>query len=87
MGAGELLLTSIDNDGCENGFDTELCRKIKSITNLPIIIGGGFGNCGHIKEIKDYNLSGVSIASAFHYNKISPQILKDQIKKIGLKIR
>ena len=82
LGAGELLLTSIDNDGCENGFDTELCRKIKSITNLPIIIGGGFGNCGHIKEIKDYNLSGVSIASAFHYNKISPQILKDQIKKL-----
>ena len=55
LGAGELLLTSIDNDGCENGFDTELCRKIKSITNFQIIIGGGFVNYGHIKEIKDYN--------------------------------
>tara|TARA_B100001121_G_scaffold178683_1_gene155949 strand:+ start:1387 stop:2139 length:753 start_codon:yes stop_codon:yes gene_type:complete len=87
LGAGELLITSIDNEGCGNGFDTELCRKVKSVTNLPIIIGGGFGDSNHIAAIKDYNLSGASIASAFHYNKISPKTLKNQIEKIGFKIR
>ena len=81
IGVGELLITSIDNDGCENGLDLNLYEQVKKITNLPIIAGGGFGSLQDITEIKKLNLSGIAIAKMFHSKKISPFDIKKFLGK------
>ncbi len=68
-GASEILLTSVDNDGLGNGFDTDLINILKNKINIPFIISGGYGKLEHIKKnFKKSNLSGISIASALHYS-------------------
>ena len=82
LGVGELLVTSIDNEGLKKGLDLELYKKIKKITNLPIIAGGGFnGSSKDINSLKSFNLSGISIARLFHENKITPNKLKIKINE------
>ncbi|OUX35850.1 MAG: imidazole glycerol phosphate synthase subunit HisF [Candidatus Pelagibacter sp. TMED273] len=76
LGVGELLVTSVDNEGLGKGIDLELFKEIKKITNLPIIAGGGFGNLKQIKDIKKLNISGISIAQLFHYNAETPNSIK-----------
>ena len=77
IGVGELLITSIDNDGCENGLDINLYEEVKKITNLPIIAGGGFGSLQDIAKIKKLNLSGIAIAKMFHSKKFLHLKLKN----------
>jgi len=67
-GAGEILLTSIDQEGTGNGFDIELIRKVSSQVSVPVIAHGGAGNINHIIEsINTGNADAVSIASMLHY--------------------
>lgn len=70
MGCGEILLTSVDNEGTEKGFDLELIETIKDRIRVPLIISGGFGNIKHLQEAAKLtkNIS-FAIASAFHYKK------------------
>ena len=81
IGVGELLITSIDNDGCENGLDINLYEEVKKITNLPIIAGGGFGSLNDVAKTKKLNLSGIAIAKMFHSKKISPFEIKKFLEK------
>ena len=81
IGIGELLITSIDNDGCENGLDFDLYKEVKKITNLPIIAGGGFGSLNDVVKTKKLNLSGIAIAKMFHSKKISPFEIKKFLEK------
>jgi cyclase len=81
LGVGELLITSIDNEGLGTGLDLDLYKKVKKITNLPIIAGGGFGNFDQLNEIKKINLSGISIAQLFHYNKETPISVKNKLNE------
>ncbi len=70
LGAGEILLTSIDRDGTWTGFDIELTRKVSEGVSIPVIANGGAGNTTHIKEVvKEGHASAVSIGSMVVYQK------------------
>jgi len=67
-GAGELLITSMDRDGTQIGYDNDLMFKISSLVNIPVIASGGVGNLDHLVDgIKLGNASAVLAASIFHY--------------------
>ena len=70
LGAGEILLTSMDKDGTKSGFDLELTKKISKIVNIPVVASGGVGNIQHLIDgIKIGKASAVLAASIFHYGK------------------
>ncbi len=81
LGVGEILVTSIDNEGLKKGLDLELYKIIKKITNLPLIAGGGFGDLAQLNLIKKINLSGISVARIFHEDIETPNDLKNKICK------
>ena len=71
-GAGELLVTSMDRDGTQVGYDIKLMSKISSKVNIPVIASGGVGNLNHLLEgIELGGASAVLAASIFHYGKHS----------------
>jgi cyclase len=77
-GAGELLVTSMDRDGTQVGYDLELMSKISSKVNIPVIASGGVGNLDHLVDgIKLGNASAVLAASIFHYGKHSVKRLRN----------
>ena len=79
MGVGEIILTSVDNEGLGIGFDIELVKKVIENVNLPVVIHGGAGNKKDILDlIRNTKVSGVAIASMFHYSYLRK--LKKSIK-------
>ena len=88
-GAGELLVTSMDSDGTQNGYDLELTSKISSMVNIPIIASGGVGSLEHLLEgIKEGKASAVLAASIFHYGKFTIKEAKEYLlsKKIPIRV-
>jgi cyclase len=72
QGVGEILVTSVDQDGLEKGFDVELARACGAVTTVPLVIGGGCGTPQHVEMIsKISGISGISVASALHYNRVT----------------
>ena len=70
LGAGEILLTSIDREGTWNGYDDELVKKITSVVNVPVIANGGAGNLSHlVSVVKDAKASAVALGSMVVYQK------------------
>jgi cyclase len=68
LGAGEIILTSIDNEGTGKGYDCELTKKVSDLVSIPVIAHGGAGKLEHIKDvIQDGSADAVAIASLFHY--------------------
>ena len=87
-GAGELLVTSMDRDGTQVGYDIELMSKISSKVNIPVIASGGVGNLDHLVEgIKLGKASAVLAASIFHYGKYSVKEAKDYLDSKGIPVR
>ena len=87
-GAGELLVTSMDRDGTQIGYDIELMKKISSTVNIPLIASGGVGNLEHMVDgIKEGNASAVLAASIFHYGRHSVVEAKQYLKKKGVPVR
>ena len=87
-GAGELLVTSMDRDGTQVGFDIELTSKISSKVNIPVIASGGVGNLDHLVDgIKLGNASAVLAASIFHYGKYSVKEAKEYLNSKGIPVR
>ena len=87
-GAGELLVTSMDRDGTQLGYDIDLIFNISSKVNIPIIASGGVGNLNHFVDgIKLGNANAVLAASIFHYGKYSIQDAKNYLDKKGLPVR
>ena len=87
-GAGELLVTSMDRDGTQIGYDIDLIKKISSIVNIPLIASGGVGNLDHLAEgIKEGNASAVLAASIFHYGTHSVIEAKEYLKSKGIPVR
>ena len=87
-GAGELLVTSMDRDGTQIGYDIDLIKKISSIVNIPLIASGGVGNLDHLAEgIKEGNASAVLAASIFHYGKHSVIEAKEYLNSKGIPVR
>ena len=87
-GAGELLVTSMDRDGTQIGYDVELMSRISSEVNIPIIASGGVGNLDHLVEgIKIGKVSAVLAASIFHYGKHSLKEAKEYLDSKGIPVR
>ena len=87
-GAGELLITSMDRDGTQIGYDIDLMLKISSQVNIPVIASGGVGNLDHLVDgIRLGNASAVLAASIFHYGKHSIKEAKDYLDSKGIPVR
>jgi len=88
LGAGELLLTSMDNDGTKNGFALDLINQVSQVVNIPIIASGGAGAKTHFKEVfAQTKATGGLAASIFHFNEITIPDLKDYLKREKIQIR
>ena len=86
-GAGELLVTSMDRDGTQVGYDIELMSKISSKVNIPVIASGGVGNLDHLVDgIKLGKASAVLAASIFHYGKHSIKEAKEYLDLKGIPV-
>jgi imidazole glycerol-phosphate synthase subunit HisF len=87
-GAGELLITSMDRDGTQIGYDIDLMSMISSRVNIPVIASGGVGELEHLVEgIKNGKASAVLAASIFHYGKHSIKEAKEYLKSKGIPVR
>jgi cyclase len=88
LGAGEILFTSMNNDGTKNGFANEALRRITELVNVPIIASGGAGNMQHFADtFVEGNVDAALAASVFHYKDIEIIDLKKQLKNQGIKVR
>jgi cyclase len=88
LGAGEILLTSMDRDGTRQGFDIALTRAIADAVTVPVIASGGVGNLDHLVEgIRDGHASAVLAASIFHFGEYSVRQAKDHMARAGLPVR
>ncbi|MEO9296258.1 MAG: imidazole glycerol phosphate synthase subunit HisF [Nitrososphaera sp.] len=87
-GAGEILLTSIDADGTENGYDIELTKAICKAVSIPVIASGGCGSAKHMLDVfEEADVDAALAASIFHYEKSTVDKVKKYLKKGGVKIR
>tara|TARA_B100001778_G_scaffold213696_1_gene176961 strand:+ start:233 stop:988 length:756 start_codon:yes stop_codon:yes gene_type:complete len=87
-GAGELLVTSMDRDGTQVGYDIELMSTISSKVNIPLIASGGVGNLDHLVDgVKLGNANAVLAASIFHYGKYSVKQAKEYLDSKGIPVR
>jgi imidazole glycerol-phosphate synthase subunit HisF len=88
LGAGEILLTSIDADGTKNGYDIELTNTICSSVRIPVIASGGCGSSDHMVEaFKKTDVDAVLAASIFHYDKLTLDKVKRYLADKGIKTR
>lgn len=88
LGAGEILLTSIDMDGTENGYDIELTKAISNAVNIPVIASGGCGSPKHMLEVfKRANADAALAASIFHYEKYTVSQVKEYLRKNKVRVR
>ncbi|ANU12520.1 Imidazole glycerol phosphate synthase cyclase subunit [Planococcus halocryophilus Or1] len=88
LGAGELLLTSMDKDGSKDGFDLELTRAVREAVEVPVIASGGAGNKEHFEEVfKRVDADAALAASIFHYKETSVDEVKQYLRKEGVNVR
>jgi cyclase len=88
LGAGELLVTSMDRDGTEDGYDIQLIKRIIGQVNIPVIASGGAGKPEHFLDaFKKGNADAALAASVFHYNKHPIKKIKQFLKEKGVEIR
>jgi cyclase len=88
LGAGEILLTSMDRDGTRNGFDLALTRAISDEVAVPVIASGGVGNLQHLAEgILEGHADAVLAASIFHYGEYTVRQAKEYLAQHGVETR
>ena len=88
LGAGEILLTSIDADGTKNGYDIELTKAVVDETNIPVVASGGCGNMEDIYEVfVKTDCSAALAASIFHYNECTVKQVHDFLRERGIEVR
>ncbi len=88
LGAGEILLTSMDADGSKDGYDIELTRAVSEATNIPVIASGGAGSLQHLAQaLQVGKADAVLAASIFHYGTHSIKEAKEYLKKKGIQVR
>jgi cyclase len=88
LGAGEILLTSMDRDGTRGGFDIALTRAIADAVSVPVIASGGVGTLDHLAEgIRDGHASAVLAASIFHFGEFSIREAKEHMQAAGVPVR
>jgi len=88
MGAGELLVTSMDGDGTQNGYDLALTRAIADAARVPVIASGGVGNLDHLVDgVTKGHASAVLAASIFHFGKYTIAQAHGALRAAGLPAR
>ncbi len=88
LGAGEILLTSMDRDGTKKGYDLDLTKKVSSLVNIPVIASGGVGKLDHLYEgLKIGKANAVLAASIFHFGEFSIQDAKKYLDSKGIAVR
>ena len=88
LGAGEILLTSMDADGTRNGYDCELTRRVSSAVNVPVIASGGAGELRHLAEVLKYGRADAVLAAGiFHFGKFTIREAKEYLAHQGLPVR
>ena len=88
LGAGEILLTSMDKDGTKDGYDITLTRAVSEAVNVPVIASGGAGEMEHFYEVLTAGKAdAVLAASVFHYGKFTVRQVKEYLKSRGVEVR
>jgi imidazole glycerol-phosphate synthase subunit HisF len=88
LGAGEILLTSMDRDGTRQGFDIALTRAVADAVSIPVVASGGVGSLQHLVEgVRDGHASAVLAASIFHFGEHSVREAKEYMARAGLPMR
>ena len=87
LGAGEILVTSIDREGTRKGFDIELTRALASAVTVPVIASGGYGQPAHLSEVVGAGADAVAIADSLHYNRTTFSQLRDVAQQAGIAVR
>ena len=88
LGAGEILLTSMDADGMKNGYDIELTRRVSEAVRIPVIASGGAGNLEHMAEVLlQGRADAVLAASIFHFGEYTVAQAKEYFAQRGIPVR
>jgi cyclase len=88
LGAGEILLTSMDRDGTRDGFDLELTRALANAVSVPVIASGGVGNLQHLAEgVREGRADAVLAASIFHFGQHTVEEAKRHMRDAGIEVR
>ncbi len=88
LGAGEVLMTSVDKEGTCRGFDVDLMNQVSSSVSIPVISSGGMGKLSDLDElIEGSDVNGIAIANVLHYKKNHIHEIKERISSLGVKVR
>ncbi len=88
LGAGEILLTSMDRDGTKNGFDLALTRGVSDAVTIPVIASGGVGNLHHLADgVSEGRADAVLAASIFHFGEYTVRQAKEYMAARGIEVR
>lgn len=88
LGAGEILITSIDNEGTQDGYDLNLIRNVTERVSIPVIASGGAGSAADVVDcIEQCRADGVAVASLFHYDELSIDELKSKLAAADITVR
>lgn len=87
LGAGEILLTSIDNEGTRKGYDNGLIEAVSAAVTVPVIASGGYGQPIHMSEALNAGADAIAFADALHYKRTTFPELRDHAAKLGIPVR
>ena len=88
LGAGEILLTSMDKDGTKSGFDLPLTRAVTDVVGIPVIASGGVGKLEHFAQgVIEGEADAVLAASVFHFGELTVRQVKESMRAAGIPVR
>jgi cyclase len=87
LGAGEILLTSIDREGTRKGFDAALTRAVASAVTVPVVASGGYGEARHLAEVVSAGAAAAAFADALHYNRTTMSQLREVARAQSIPVR
>lgn len=87
LGAGEILVTSIDREGTRKGFDVELSRAVAEAVSVPMIVSGGYGEPKHLREVAAAGADAIAIADALHFDRATVAQLREAAQAAGIPVR
>lgn len=88
LGAGEILLTSVDQEGTQKGFDCELIKAVATAVSIPVIASGGMGDCDDFaKAVREGMADAVAVASVLHYGKMTVGNIREEARKRSIPVR
>jgi imidazole glycerol-phosphate synthase subunit HisF len=87
LGAGEILVTSIDREGTRKGFDVELTRAVADAVSVPVIASGGYGEPKHLQQVAAAGADAIAVADALHFDRTTLPQLRESARAAGIPVR